>query len=436
MTKRMVYLLAFGLVPLILAALLLPGAAFITFVAYNTLVVSLYAMDYFLTPRGEVLQLKRQTLDKLYFKADNLMEFSLSNSWSKALKVTLKDQLPDFHFKAADENMTHLVPAMSEHTFCYTVTPTKRGAFIFSGVHLRYDGIMGLCRKQFSIEEPRQYKVYPNLKDLSKYRLIITKHRLLTSGQKAIAKRGMGSQFESLRDYVDGDDYKKINWAATARTNKLIINQYEAEKNQPVYTLIDTGRAMSYSIKGYKKLDYAINAALILSDIVGQKGDNSGLMVFNTEVSALNKPGKGEAHRSALMETLYHIEDSNMSSDYAGAFIHLISVQKRRSIVFIFTDFETGEEARELMEAVPILSRTHVPVVVLCINESLGKIAKKDIKNLDSAFEAAMAESLIAERKSLVRSLNMRGIICIETHAENFAIDTLNQYLSLRECRQ
>ena len=294
-------------------------------------------------------------------------------------------------------------------------------------------GPLGLCYRYFSLELAKEFKVYPNLGDLSKYRLIITKHRLLMNGQKRIPKRGMGFEFESLREYVPGDDYKKINWAGTARANKLIVNQYEAEKNQPVYILLDTGRAMSYSIRGYKKLDYSINAALILSDIVGQKGDNSGLMVFDTEVSTLLKPGKGSAHRNEMMEALYHITDSEMSSDYTGAFIHLLGVQKQRSIVFIFTDFETSEEAKELMEAVTVLARKHVPVVILCVNESLEKIAKGSSKDARGVFNEAMAESLLDERKFLVRSLNLRGAICLETYAENFAIDTVNQYLVLKD---
>jgi len=433
MTKRMGHLAALGLVPLAFAALFLPASVFIIFVAYNCIIAALYAIDCFLTPNEKVIRISRQEDDKLYFKTTNRIEIKVKNTWSRPLKVTLKDELPDFHFAVCEENMAQLIAAGFEQTFFYTVTPNKRGAYTFPAVYVRYDGLLGLCRKYFSVEEPKEFKVYPNLKDLSKYRLIITKHRLLSSGQKRIPKRGMGFEFESLRDYVDGDDYRKINWAATARSSKLIVNQYEAEKNQPVYIVLDTGRAMSYSIRGYKKLDYSINAALILSDIVGQKGDNSGLMVFNTEVFAFKKPGKGEVHRNELMEALYHIEDSNMASDYAGAFGHLISVQKRRSIVFIFTDFETGEEARELMEAMPILSRTHVPVVILCINESLEKIAEGKKKDLRNTFNAAMAESLVEERKSLVRALNMRGVICIETHAENFAIDTVNQYLSLKE---
>ena len=243
----------------------------------------------------------------------------------------------------------------------------------------------------------------------------------------------MGTEFESLKEYVEGDDYRKINWMATARENKLIVNQYEAEKNQPVYILIDTGRSMSYSIRGYKKLDFSINAAIILSDIVNQKGDNSGLMIFNTEVSKIIPPGKGDSHRNEIMEALYHIEDTKLSSDYQGAFLELANRQKRRSIVFIFTDFETGEESKELIAAIPILSKRHVPVIITIENESLKAITLSDGNALKDTYNKAMAEELLLNRKNIIRSLNQSGILCIESPAEDFAINTVNQYLLLKQ---
>ena len=433
MTKRFLALVALGLVPLSVFISAPGGSGLLIFLAYNMLILSLFVADCVLTPSKNVVSAYRQIDTKLYFKAQNHVEVKIKNNWTRTLKIEIKDDLPDWHFEVISQNMKKEVPAGEDLIFSYDVIPKKRGAYIFNNIYIRYDGLLGLCKKYVTLNIPEEFKVYPNLKDLGKYRLIMQKHRLLTHGQKRIPLRGNGSEFESLRDYVDGDDYRKINWMATARMNKLIVNQYEAEKNQPVYVLLDTGRSMSYSIKGYKKLDYSINAALILSDIVNQKGDNSGLLVFNADIAQLVPPGKGEAHRNTLMEALYHVEDSNMVSDYHGAFFHLLNVQKRRSIVFIFTDFETTEEARELLEAVPIISRRHVPVVVLTVNESLENITKSSGNTVQSTYNEAMAEGLLAERKDIIRSLNQRGVICLETYAENFAIDSVNQYLSMKE---
>jgi len=433
LTKRFVILVSLGLIPLTIFMSAPQSSGLIIFLSYNTLIISLFVADVFLTPGKGAVAVYRQADNKLYFKAVNRVELKIKNNWTRKLKIEIKDDLPDWHFEIISRDMLKEVPAGEDSIFSYNVVPKKRGAYTFNNVYVRYDGILGLCKKYVTLNIPEEFKVYPNLRDLSKYRLIMQKHRLLTHGQKRIPLRGHGSEFESLRDYVDGDDYRKINWMATARMNKLIVNQFEAEKNQPVYVLLDTGRSMSYSIRGYKKLDYSINAALILSDIVNQKGDNSGLLVFNTDIAQLVPPGKGEAHRNTLMEALYHVEDSNMVSDYHGAFFHLLNVQKRRSIVFIFTDFETTEEAKELLEAMPIISRRHVPVVVLTVNESLENIAKSSGGTVQSSYNEAMAESLLAERKGIIRSLNQRGVICLETYAENFAIDTVNQYLSLKE---
>ncbi|MDR2899367.1 MAG: DUF58 domain-containing protein, partial [Clostridiales bacterium] len=415
MTKRCVILLILVLPIAGIAAFISNNTALTVFIILNALILGFYGADMFISPRSDVLDIKRSPEDKLYFKAENDICFTVKNNFTRTLNIEIKDAVPDWHFDVISENMKFKVAPGKESRFYYTVIPGKRGSFLFPDIFVRYDGVLGMCKKYFTVRSPMDYKVYPNLRNLSKYRLIIQKHRLLTNGQRRIPIRGLGSEFESLRDYVEGDDYRKVNWMATARENKLIINQFEAEKNQPVYMLLDSGRAMSYSIKGYKKLDYSINAALVLSDIVNQKGDNSGLMVFNTDVKALIPPGKGEAHRRKLMEALYHIEDTNMPSDYASAFYELINTQKRRSIVFIFTDFETTEEAQELILSVPIIAKRHVPVIILMVNESLEMLTRNTSTDTKGLFNEAMAESLIMERKKIIRALNQRGIMCVES---------------------
>jgi len=273
-----------------------------------------------------------------------------------------------------------------------------------------------------------EFKVYPNLKDLRRFRLMTQKNRLLPRGEKTVRLFGPGTEFESLRTYVEGDDYRKINWPVTAREMRLIVNDYQIEKNQPVFLMIDGGRPMSYSVRGYKKLDYAINAALVLSDIVNQKGDQSGLLVFDKEVRSIIMPGKGEAHRNNLMEALYHIQETRSTSNYEAAFRTLCKRQKRRSLVFIFTDFETLEEASELTAHIAQLKRRHFPIVVFMKNDKL--IALSDDKD---AFVQEVAQSFLEERKQLFRVLNAMTIPNVETAAENFSVTAVNQYLALRK---
>jgi len=210
---------------------------------------------------------------------------------------------------------------------------------------------------------------------------------------------------------------------------RLIVNDYQAEKNQPVFLMIDGGRPMSYNARGYKKLDYAINAALVLSDIVNQKGDQSGLLTFDKEVKSLIMPGKGDVHRNNLMEVLYHIQGTRDTSNYEAAFRTLCQRQKRRSLVFIFTDFETLEEARELTTYMAQLKRRHFPIVVFIKNEELITLANHS-KDIDVK---EVAQSFLTERQQLFRTLKAMAIPNIETEAENFSTAAVNQYLTLRK---
>ncbi|GHU51158.1 hypothetical protein AGMMS49975_03740 [Clostridia bacterium] len=434
LTKKFIYLAALGLLPL--AAITDKGAGVAVFFVYNILILAAYLIDFFCTPRAKDIEITRTDYDKLYFKAENTIYFSVKNNSSYPLEVTLRDEIPDFHFRVISEKeMFGIVPAFCERLFSYKVLPTKRGSFLFPRVYINYKGILGLCVKYAKRPLEIEYKVYPNLKDLSKYRLLLVKSMALENGRRIINVRGDGQEFESLREYADGDDFRKINWAVSARNSKFVINQYDVERNQPVFMFIDTGRPMSYMLKGYKKLDYAINAALILSDIVNRRGDNSGLVVFGTRVDSYTSAGKGAAHRNNLMETLYHIGDTLASSDYGTAFRTFLTRQKRRSIVFIFTDFETEIELSDLASQVRILARNHVPVVVLMKNDSVIKMSNNAAKDTPAMYSRSVANEYLSERAKLIRTLNLIGVMCVESDSENFALDTVNSYLKIKASR-
>jgi uncharacterized protein (DUF58 family) len=302
-TKKFVIIACFSLPMLILSTIIREYTA--VFVIINVLLFSLLALDYLISIKavGNQIEIIPQREDKLYFKADNTISFFVRNNLSQSLSINLKDSIPDRHFVIVDtSNMSQTVSPDEEAQLSYIVRPTKRGAYVFPKVYGYIISKMGLCRLYFERDLQRELKVYPNLRDLSRYRLITQNRHKLPQGTRTIRLRGMGTEFEGLREYIEGDDFRSINWKATARDTKMIVNKYQIEKNQPIFILIDTGRPMSYSVKGYKKLDYAINAALILSDIVNQQGDNSGLMVFDTKVHACMLPGKGSVHRNLLME--------------------------------------------------------------------------------------------------------------------------------------
>ena len=432
-TKNYVYLTALGII-FTLAAWPFGFHAPI-FLFWNLLILGLLGLDAFLTPNPKCLQVRRADEQKLYFKTENTVTFYVRNTFRDGLEIQGKDETLR-HFNITDQttDMTHFVEPGTEQAFSYTVIPAKRGSFDSGKVYLRYTGLMGLCKKYVSVPCPTTYKVYPNVKDLSRYRLMMQNNRLLPTGEKNLRQYGVGTDFESLRQYVEGDDYRKINWPATARENKLMINQYQLERDQPVYILLDIGRPMSYTVNGFKKLDYAINAALVLSDIANQQGDKVGLLVFDSRVQSHIAPGQGALHRNLLMETLYNVSDNRQTADYEGTFQTLCERQKRRSLVFIFTDFEILEEAEDLIAHIAILKRRHMPIVVFMENESLTAMAEApDTKKLYDKVLKQTAQEFHNERRQIIRKLNIMGIPSVESAAEHFTTSAVNRYLQARK---
>ena len=433
-TKNFVTITAVG--ALVIVATFPFGLSLPAFIFFNLLFFGLFLLDAIITPAASCIHVSREVDNNLYFKTENIVRVLVKNTSVHTLYIEAKEDSNRF-FRVTDSNgMRHTVPAGENQIFSYITIPSKRGSFMFKDVYLRYRGLLGLCRKYAKVPCQVEYKVYPNIKDLSKYRLMVQKSRLLPTGDNKIRNVGLGFEFESLRPYVEGDDYRKINWAATAREMKPVVNTYQIERSQPVNILIDIGRPMSYAVKGYKKLDYAINAAIILADIVNQQGDKAGLMVFDSKLQSYISPGQGAAHRNNLLETLYHVEDNRQIADYQSAFKTLCDRQKRRSLVFIFTDFEMLEEGQDLISNIAWLKRKHLPIVVFMKNEGLKSISETQIApSRKITYEKVLkdtAKDFIKERKSVFTSLSAMGVPNIESPAEDFALAAVNNYIRLR----
>jgi len=429
-TKRFIFILGLGI--LVIGISYLAGFHLTTFIMYNMACFAALILDYCTSPSSEEFEIERIGEDKLSIYEREKIKLKVYNKSNRKIYMELKDEIPDFHFESDEKIVKGYIDPHEKHDFEYRVIPKKRGVFKFSDIHIRYESNLKLCMKQFKVSMAREYKVYPNLKDLKKYRLAVYNSRFNQIGEKSMKTPGNGTQFESLRDYVQGDEYRKINWKATARENRPIVNQYEPEKNQHVYVLIDTGRPMSYSVRGYKKLDLAINTGLLLSDIVNQNGDRSGLMLFNTEVNNLIVPGKGNNHRNRLMEALYHAQHTNDTSNYEEAFYYLKRKERRRSLMVLFTDFDTIEEAEEMIKVLSVLSKNNIVMLVMMKDEKLEEVASISAEKENEIFTKGVALEALRERKKIIHKLNAQGIMCIECTPEKLAINVINRYLHIK----
>ena len=429
-TKKFIKI-ALGSVPIIGIASLIISPA-IAFFSINILLLVLLMIDHRVTKKEMNIEVVRIGSERLSVNEEQPILFEIYNKGNQIVNVELVDELPDYHFKTLQPKMMIEVMPGEKQEIGYKTIPRKRGAFIFGKVHAKVLGRLGMHYSYIQFDLEREYKVYPNLLAVKKTHMTMYKNLIERDGKKATKIISQGTAFESLREYMLGDDYRNINWKASARIDQPIVNQYEPEKNQRIYCFIDSGRPMSYTLRGESKLDKAINSALVVSDMVGRNGDLSGLLSFNTEVTSMVMPGKGNGHRDKMMEALYHMESTNLTSNYEDAFLYFKEKERHKSIIFLFTDFDTFEEADLLGKAASVIERNHILVIILLRNEKIESMRDQKAKVEEDIFNKSAAIELLEERRRAIKRLNHKNVMCIECMPEKVEITVINKYIEIK----
>jgi uncharacterized protein (DUF58 family) len=432
LTPRLALLAALGAVPLLFVAhapWLLPGV-----LAYDALLGILTVADFLAVPAPErALTVDRLVDDKLSLGAANAVVLEARNRSGLPLRVTLRDDPPyQFALDGPAQRELALTPDNRPERFSYHVTPPAKGDFGFGDVAVQYPGRLGLVSRLGRLPARRPVKVYPNLKETEKYELLARRGRLQQLGIRAARLRGGGSVFESLREYVPGDEYKKIDWNATARRDKLISRQYEVERSQNIVLLLDTGRAMLQPVQKMAKLDYVVNTALMLAYVAAGSDDKVGLMAFDADVRAYLPPAKSRAQVYAIMEALYNMEARLVESDYREAFQNLASRWRRRSLVVLFSDLVDPESSAQILDAVPILEGLHRVVCVTVSDPNIVAAAKSLPSDAAGVYQKAVAQQVLQERRQAISVFKRRGVWTIDSPPEDLSADLINHYLDLK----
>lgn len=432
-SKLFAILLALGTIPILIASLI--GMEFYVFIIYNLLLIVLFIYDYRITPGKELLEVSRICDNKLSMGTENDIVINIRNNSDYYLDIEAIDEIPQY-MKTKNTVVKFRAVPHYDAGGKYVVIPQKRGEFIFGKIHVSYSGVLRLCRKTGKYNLEGKYKVYPNLKDLSKYGLSTLKKNQLIQGVKKIKSYGDGTEFESLKEYNEGDDYRKVNWLATARANKLIVNTYEPEKNQQVMIMLDSSRVMNSEINFIKKLDYAINSSFLLADIAIKKGDNVGVMVFDSSVKRFIKPGKGVGQFQLLADNLYNVEENFVSADYAGALTYLNQYHKRRSLLCIFTELFNADEALQLSTALKNIAKNHVPMVITIKDMRIYQISERPIKETKDIFLKSASMKLLEERRKIQKVFNDSGIAVVDVPPDKLSVEVVNKYLAMKTMLQ
>ena len=432
LTSRFVVLLALGALPLLLVGV---APWLLTAVlVLNALLAAATLADFLAAPKpASALSLTRTVDDKLSLGLANTVTVTAQNKSAAALKLRVRDLPPPaFELTSPAERTLLLPPDPRPLGFTYDVTPPAKGDFVFGDLYFEYPGRLGLIARQGVVSAAQTVKVYPNLVETAKYELLARRGRLMQLGIRTAKVRGGGSEFESLREYVPGDEYKKIDWSATARRGKLISRQYEAERSQNIVLLLDTGRNMLQSIQKMAKLDYVVNTALMLAYVAAAGDDKVGLMAFDAEVRAYLPPAKSKAQVYGILESLYNLDARMVETDYKAAFQNLATRWRRRSLVVLFSDLVDPDSSAQILDAVPMLADSHRIVCVTVSDPNILAAANSLPEDSAGVYQKAVATQVLQERRAAISVLKRRGVWTVDSPPEDLSADLINHYLDLK----
>lgn len=362
---------------------------------------------------------------------ENTIKLQVKSNYGISTSVEIIDEIP-VQFQIRDFSIQQRFEKFSEHQFSYSLTPVNRGDFEFGNINLFVKSSISLFKRRLTVPEQQQIPVYPSYIQMRKFEMYAISNRLTDLGIKKVRRLGHTMEFDQIKEYVRGDDIRSINWKATARSNQLMINQYQDERSQQVVNVVDLGRVMKMPFDGLQLLEYAINTSLVLSNIAVLKEDKAGLISFSNDKLTVVPPDKKRTHVRKIQQALYNIETNFMESDFDKLLIGLKSHIKQRSLILLYTNFETLSSMERQLPYLRKIARDHLLVTIFFENTELTSLTQKDSQNVSDIYLKTIAEKFSYEKKQIVKSLNRYGIHSIFTPPQDLSINAINKYLELK----
>ncbi len=400
-------------------------------VGYALLVLGLMALDWRLAGPIEGFELERRHDTKLSLGAENPIRLLLRHRKRRPVMFWLRDEPPD-EFGIDERMLTGTAKPRVRWEGVYYVRPLRRGDYQFGSINLRWRGPLGFVMRQGAVETAVPVKVYPNLLNVRQYDLLLRRNRLQEIGLRHARMFGEGTEFERLREYLPDDEYRRINWKATARRNRPVTTEYQAERSQNIIAVLDTGRMMQSPVANIAKLDYAINAVLFLAYVASGKGDKVGMMTFADDVGQFLSPRQGRGQFYRMLEMLYAVEAQPVEPDYRRGLSYLALKQRKRSLIVIFTDLSGGASMNALIGNVSVLARRSLPLVVTISDPDIHTAARQQPQSSLNVYQRAAATQLLDERHIALENLQRQGVLTLDVPANQLSVAVINRYLELK----
>lgn len=374
---------------------------------------------------------KRITNQRLSNGDNNTIQLLVTSTYRIHIQAKIIDEIP-IQFQIRDFEITANFKLNEEINFNYKVYPVNRGNYEFGNILVYASTRLGFFQRRFKIHATEIIPVYPSFIQMRKFEMYAISNKISDFGVKKIRKLGHTMEFDQIKEYVRGDDIRSINWKATARSNQLMVNQFQDEKSQQVINIIDTGRVMKMPFDGLQLLEYAINTSLVISNIAILKDDKAGLLTFsNKEIRAV-RPEKKRPHIRTIQRALYNIETNFMESDYGRLLVEIPNHVKQRSLILLYTNFETISSMKRQLPYLKRIASDHLLVTIFFENTEIHELLKRDAQNIGDIYLKTVAEKINFEKKQIVKSLNREGIHTILTPPKELSINAINKYLELK----
>ncbi|MBT1698702.1 DUF58 domain-containing protein [Fulvivirgaceae bacterium PWU4] len=381
--------------------------------------------------RSVVINVERDTPQVLSLGDDNTITITLQNRSGISFHAEMIDELPE-QFQVRDFSRKFQLAPGKQHRESYSLRPLARGEYTFGHIHLFLSTALGLVRRRLSTDPKTVLPVYPSIIQMKKYEISNFARSATEYGVKRMRRVGHSYEFEHIKQYIRGDDYRSINWKATGRRATLMVNQYEDEKSQQIYCVIDKSRVMHMPFNGLSLFDYAVNTSLVISNIVLGKQDKAGLITFAEAPKALVKAERSKGQLKKIIETLYKEKEGSVEANYESLYMITQKFIAGRCMMFLFTNFDSTYALQRVLPQLQKLNDKHLLVVVFFENSEVTTQTSLHVETLEDVYTQVTAEHFALTKIQLVQELRQAGIMSILTKPEALTVTTINKYLEVK----
>ena len=371
-------------------------------------------------------------LPKLLSLGDaNKISLTIENTSNLSLKATIIEELP-VQFQKRDFEITQNLAGGTSPTIQYELTPVVRGEYEFGFTNIFLATVVGLVQRRVRGSIPTTIPVYPSIIQMKEMQLKALSRLSYQEGIKKVRRLGHSYEFEQIKNYVRGDDYRSINWKASSRKGTLMVNQYEDERAQQVYSIIDKSRNMKMPFNGMSLMDYAVNTSLAISNIILRKHDRAGLITFSDKIGTVIKADKKPTQLNKILTALYKEKSGQLESDYELLYYVSRKLITQRSLLLLYTNFESRYSLERILPILRKINRFHLLVVIIFENTEVKDFVNQIVSDTEGIYFQTVARKFLNEKEQMVQILKQYGIQSILTKPEDLSVNTINKYLGLK----